>query len=313
MNRYAVYQRAKILAAPLLRRGVFSVEIVNPAIGFFAHLSWCLEVLHYCEQRGLTAQMSATSPQYRDPARSANWLSYFFNLTEKTPHVDFRISHRDELCIPARYFRDRTIEHASDLAARNLPLKEEIRTTLDEYYSEHFRGKKILGVHFRGSDKTGEAPRASEEAMRETVSNYLRANPDVDGLFVATVEQAFYGYMRDSFPSVRILPAQSETLNHFQIDQGSGNYKKGKDALVDCLLLSRCSALVRTASFLSAWASIFNPKLPIVLVNRPYADKRWFPETALISRSMDQYLPAALSPQTPSAANASTISGKDPS
>lgn len=294
MHWYRFYQRCKLRIVPRLRGKVLSVEIHNSYLGLFAHLSWCLEVIQYCEQHGLTAQLSATSPQYRDPSRPANWLTYFFDLVEKTPHVDFRVSHRDEFGFPLNYFRGRTLEQQSALVAGHLRLKEDLVNTLACYSDEHFIAKKILGIHYRGTDKAGEAPRASWETMRETVANYLQAHSDVDGLFVATDEAGFYEFMKDTFPGTPVLPLQSKTKAHFQTDLSSGNYAKGREALVDCLLLSRCSALIRTASFLSAWASLFNPKLPIVLVNRPYPGKLWFPESELAQRSMDEYLPAEL-------------------
>jgi hypothetical protein len=79
--------------------------------------------------------------------------------------------------------------------------------------------------------------------------------------------------------------------NFYQRDLGEGNYRKGEEALINCLLLSRCSALIRTTSFLSAWASIFNPALPIVLLNAPYAKSPWYPEKLLIPGS-----PAGMNP-----------------
>ena len=36
------------------------------------------------------------------------------------------------------------------------------------------------------------------------------------------------------------------------------NYKKGEDALMDCLLLSRCSFLLKSSSALSQFAVYFN-------------------------------------------------------
>jgi hypothetical protein len=79
--------------------------------------------------------------------------------------------------------------------------------------------------------------------------------------------------------------------NFYQQDLGEGNYRKGQEALINCLLLSRCSTLIRTTSFLSAWASIFNPGLPIVLLNEPYAKSLWYPEKVLIPRSLAGYGP----------------------
>ena len=46
------------------------------------------------------------------------------------------------------------------------------------------------------------------------------------------------------------------------------NWNKGRDAVLDCLLLSRCDVLVRTASNLGLCAAFFNPRLPVVLLNR---------------------------------------------
>jgi hypothetical protein len=291
---YRVYQRLKLAVAPLLRGRVLSLEIHNPGVGFFAHLSWCTAVLDYCDQRKLTAQLSATSPQYRDRLRPANWLSYFFEVVNATPHVDFRIAQFAELCMPERYRQRETIERTHELVNRHLPLKEEIRSKLERLSDEHFRSRKVLGVHFRGTDKALEAVRVDWEAVRETISNYLRENSGVDAVFVATDEPAFVDFIHQSFPRVPLLPSYSGLASAHHVDLGSENYRKGEEALLDCLMLSHCSALIRTTSFLSAWASIFNPRLPIVLLNRPYSDKLWFPESALIPRSMDRYLARSL-------------------
>jgi hypothetical protein len=64
-----------------------------------------------------------------------------------------------------------------------------------------------------------------------------------------------------------------------------GNYRKGREALLNCLLLSRCSALIRTASTLSGWASIFNPELPVTMLNRPFPNRLWFPDDRILRRA----------------------------
>ena len=67
------------------------------------------------------------------------------------------------------------------------------------------------------------------------------------------------------------------------------NYIKGKEALINCLLLSRCNVLIRTASFLSAWSSFFNPKFPVIMLNTPYEHKLWFPDREIIKCSIKEY------------------------
>ena len=307
--RYRVYQRVKLSIAPLVRGGLLSFEIHNPGLGFFAHLNWCANVLGYCQRRGLKAQLSAISPQYRDPTRSPNWLTYFFAIPDAEGSVDFRIAQFSELCMPRRYLEWRTIERVSELVSRHLPLRTEIQGKRDQFCDEHFAGKKILGLHFRGTDKTEEAPRVGWDAMRQTVCNYLREN-HADALFVASDEPAFIDYVNDSFPHLALIStgcARGGLAARYKADLGSDNYRKGEGALLDCLLLSRCSAVIRTTSFLSAWASIFNPALPIVLLNHPYPETLWFPESALIPRSMDRYLRASNTRSIDSSVCASTM------
>ena len=51
------------------------------------------------------------------------------------------------------------------------------------------------------------------------------------------------------------------------VENADGNYQKGLDAVVDCLLLSRAHTLIRTASNLSLCSTLFNPSLPDRLLN----------------------------------------------
>jgi hypothetical protein len=60
------------------------------------------------------------------------------------------------------------------------------------------------------------------------------------------------------------------------------NRIKAREALVNCLLLARCRALIRTASFLSGWASVFNPELSVIMLNRPYQEALWFPDREVL-------------------------------
>lgn len=70
---------------------------------------------------------------------------------------------------------------------------------------------------------------------------------------------------------------------HLQQDlRGEERYLLGKDALVDSLIMSRSVALIRTASYLSAWCSIWNPILPVYMVNAPHASKCWFPDNEIL-------------------------------
>ena len=75
--------------------------------------------------------------------------------------------------------------------------------------------------------------------------------------------------MRERFPGRVVCLEMHRSVDGTPIDVIQGdNWNKGRDAVLDCLLLSRCDVLVRTASNLSLCAGFFNPRLPVVLLNR---------------------------------------------
>ena len=55
---------------------------------------------------------------------------------------------------------------------------------------------------------------------------------------------------------------------------------------MNCLILSRCAALLKTASILSGWSKLFNPALPVVMLNRPPEENLWFPERVLVGENL---------------------------
>ena len=57
---------------------------------------------------------------------------------------------------------------------------------------------------------------------------------------------------------------------------------------------SKCTAVIRTTSFLSAWASIFNPDLKVVLLNKPYSNRLWYPEREILRLRDTEYWPESL-------------------
>jgi hypothetical protein len=43
--------------------------------------------------------------------------------------------------------------------------------------------------------------------------------------------------------------------------------------------------LLRTSSSLSGWASVFNLRLPVLMLNQPYPKNLWFPERCVVPRA----------------------------
>jgi hypothetical protein len=88
-------------------------------------------------------------------------------------------------------------------------------------------------------------------------------------IFVATDEAAFVEYMSQRFGNRARYRRMFRSTDGRPIDvvNADGNYEKGLDAVVDCLLLARTHYLIRTASNLSLCSTLFNAQLPGVLLN----------------------------------------------
>jgi hypothetical protein len=181
------------------------------------------------------------------------------------------------------------IELASFLINKYLVVQDDVVSEVEEFCSTHFANRKILGVHYRGTDKKEESPIVPYDCVKRNIEQYIKLYPDTDRVFLASddmnfienIENASVGrpilYRNDSF--------RARDGNSIHKSAATDKYQITRDALVNCLLLSRCDALLKTASILSGWSKLFNPRLPVVMLNRPYGDYEWFPERDLADKN----------------------------
>jgi hypothetical protein len=140
-----------------------------------------------------------------------------------------------------------------------------------------------LAVHYRGTDKVHEAGQVSWSVVCERVATLASTRPQLTELFLATDEVEFAEYFKNWPFKLPVIVAPAEFLPvgnrpvHFS---GHPGLAIGREALVTCLLLARCGFLFKTSSYLSAWAKIFNPALPVWLIS-PQIGTGFFPDRAL--------------------------------
>ncbi|MCQ8180891.1 hypothetical protein NP603_07210 [Methylomonas sp. SURF-1] len=289
---------------PLQQRnnfGFFAVDI-KARIGFFAQLSWCLYILDHCERLGLKPILLLSSPFYTLNEKD-NWLDYFFlpqysmDALKKDRRIKVsHISDIEQLGLPQNV-PQMTLERGNYLINKYLPINDSVLSYVEEFVGENFGKDCTLGLHYRGTDKKLEAKPVEWDVALDKVFIYLNNNSQVDTLFVASDEQAFIKWLEVNLGHrVRVVYHKDHVLSenghpiHTNLNSGC-NYTKGKEALINCLLLSKCHALIRTSSFLSGWASVFNPSLPVIMLNRPYTNTTWFPDSLILQRAIDEYLP----------------------
>jgi hypothetical protein len=247
------------------------------ATGLFSEFAAVLGILdHYERWQPLYAgvRVEFGDGLYYEPSFGPNWWEYYFEPINIGSHsgAPARVvsPYYHDLCAN-RIEQTMPRERAARLVARYVVLKPRIRAIVDAYVREHWGDAMVLGVHYRGTDKSAEAPRVPFDEVEAVVRHAIsRAGPRPGKLFVATDEQAFLDYMRDRFPAQLLYREMFRSTDGRAIDvvNADGNHQKGEDAVLDCLLLSRTHALIRTASNLSLCAALFNPHVPETLLNR---------------------------------------------
>lgn len=172
---------------------------------------------------------------------------------------------------------------------------------VDRFVAAHFQGEPTLGLHYRGTDKSLEAERVDYSV----VISRLRDCCDRHGLqrvFVATDEHAFLETLR----STPDLPVDIVAQSHVARSTGSKPMhlghapRKGShaaaDALVDCLILARCAALLKTWSALSGWSALFAPRIPVEFLNRTHPQGWFFPDNILTNEPPTPRVPLTRRP-----------------
>lgn len=281
------------------RSGHLLAVDINSWVGLFAHLEWFLEISHYCERHNLTPYFMSTSPQYADPSRGPDWFDYFFFSRQLKPEDMESIRSGDipvcrirgirHLGLPENADSQLNLQIAARLIRKYIGIKKPLQDKVDAFHDRYLSDKCVLGIHYRGTDKTAEAPRVEHTEVIEKIYSFLDRNTDFDCLFVSSDEQRFVETIESEFS--RTLPViyhddQERSKNGIGIHRhkGGDRYRKAEEAVLNCLLLSRCQTLMKTTSILSGWSKLFNPDLPVIMLNRPHNTHLWFPDRALVAQ-----------------------------
>lgn len=275
--RSAVAARLAATKAGLTRpeTAVFACRVGADVSGLFSEFAAVVGMLdHFERQRAHYAGLRVVFRDglYYDAAAGPNWWEYYF-----TP-----IAIAGDPAAPTRTVSPHFHDHCAYLVERRLPravgaalvrrhigLTPVVESAAREFMSGRWAGAPVVGVHYRGTDKAEDAPRVPYDHVATLVRDQLRSHPDECRVFVATDEAAFADYMRRAFPSRITYREMFRSVDGRPIDvvNADGNYQKGLDAVVDCVLLSRTDFLIRTASNLSLCATLFNERLPDLLIN----------------------------------------------
>ena len=275
------------------RRDSFGLTLAQ---GFFAEFHAVLGALKYAEAHGARELLVRfDSGLYLDPAHGPNWWAYFFDEVmpvhpgEGAPReVRCRGWHRygphfwndswAELAMPTNTAAapypmgaDGSLRENRRLVRTYIRPRPEVVAAADEYLRAHTSGDElVLGVHFRGTDKTLDHPaqkptfRAYEEQVERILRHYAPARFKI---FMATDQveavlwaKARYGGQVFFLDDAPVSRADNPSLGVHK-DSRFSPYARARAAVMTCLLLARCRHLLKNRSSLSDGALELNERL----------------------------------------------------
>lgn len=245
--------------------------------GFFSIFLSVLGALDFYEKlegddKGLIVDFG-TEGLYYDVNYGPNWWEYYFEPiklgTDSYPRKLFLKSDHCDFSVKAGYRLPR--ERGYELIQKYIKVRPNIQEKIDLFVQKNFEGYNVVGIHYRGTDKVTEAPAVKYQVLIDLINVEIAKDNNVK-IFVATDEERFLETMRKNFHTRIVATDAIRSLSgrpvHYKTYNDARNYQKGEDAVIDCILLSKCSKLIKTSSNLSTASARFNPFIEVVLLNK---------------------------------------------
>lgn len=265
---------------------------LNLRAGFFANLTTYVSLLKYCEVNEIRGVIRLTGSTYRGSDRDDDWFERYFERLDDPRKAAASSRTRSFTFRGVRVLRLPSIGATLSLPEANRILREDsvvkrdIAGDVDAFFiSEGVEPTKTLGIHYRGTDKSFESERVPYESVVIAARRILESDGPFDAVLVASDEIALVEYVSQQEIGVRVISppysavGDANTAPHMM--PGLDKSVLGREALITCLTLAKCSTLLRTSSYLSAWAKVFNPSLITYTLNAPY-NPITFPEAQVL-------------------------------
>lgn len=252
----------------------------DPA-GFFSTFNTIIAALDFIEEHGAAMIIDfGTEGFYYDPSKGPNWWSYYFERLRMDDHdlsICFykRFKQYQQMIFTLRGQFVLPRARAHHLIEKYIRLKPFVQEKIDAFVRDNFQNYYVIGVHYRGTDKSTEAPSVAYETIHREVLSVMDTVVHMPvKIFVATDDAVFFEYMQQQFSErvCAIDALRSHDENSVHMNPFLNNYKKGEDALLDCVLLSRTHFLIKMASNLSDVSLQLNPNIPVVHLNTSYSE-----------------------------------------
>lgn len=256
----------------------------RPTRGFFGCFLSVLNNLEWCSQTGVQPYVywDESSLYYQPEGYNGinhnAWEYYFEQVSTAThkegdhPWLGFRNIEGEGIRLlkdqGAKYSTPEYREKVHTIIEKYITVKPRVTAQVEAFYKKFMAGKKTIGIHLRGTDKSSEIQPVQPRVILDAANTLAQKYPGCQ-FFVATDEVALLEVAKKSLKGKVIFCNSYRSPDGKPVHLHAPNYSKaklGEEVLIEALLLARCTAFVHTVSNVSMSVLFLNPRLESVLI-----------------------------------------------
>ncbi len=268
-----------------LQKGYLNIYLDSDWLGLGARLVKTFELLHYANLHNVEFNIDYG---YNEKVKGL----YFSKLFKSTKEHSFASKKYIRIEDTTEIDRVLNLNGLLNILDVNIEfnnfytLSDAVHAELDNFINDNFINDKVLGVHYRGTDKIGEAPRFQEDNLILEIRSCLHFG--FSKIFVSTDETSILDRIKCEFTEIPVIYRNDafRSVDGDQFHRKMGNDKNliNHDALMNILILSKTDFLLKTASIMSDCCFVFNPNLSFKLLSTPHnSNLTWWPASELIN------------------------------
>ena len=282
---------------------IFYIIRRHPGAGFFSNLNFVIHHLLIADQLKMIPVIDMENYQTiynckKKVKKTYNSWEYYLQPVSKYKLKDVYVSKNVILCdnrTSKRGFSENNFKSEfkylngfENLDSRHIKIfkkyikiRKDILQKAQKYYSK-FKGKKVLGVCFRGSDQKKSAyhPYTPSEKQIKNATDFLLKKYKFNKIFLCTEDIEYLDFYKKNYGNLLYFTDSIRTtdkIDLFNINIQNLRYKLGYGNLVDMLVLSRTDYLLFSPSNIPGCA-IFHSrkKIPHAIINNGFQGNIFF-------------------------------------
>ncbi len=267
----------------------------RPWSGFFTNFLHTLQHLYRYDKYGRIPIIYCHGGSYAKSRRSkANIWEYYFEPVSKYSIKDLNFK-TDDIKKTAKYLktglRDEPANcwnhkkkppsiglfspnaecrvHVNSIIRKHIFVKDCIMKKISTFYNNTMKGHNLLAVHLRATRDAPERQGINPfDRFQRYIDKYISKHAQCK-VFVATDCDRTLNKLKQEFGRQIIFYDSIRSVNGHPVQYGSRPERElkcagprvGEDALIDCILLSKCDFMIYGLSNLPACAAYFNPNI----------------------------------------------------